>query len=129
MRGVIMVIDSFGIGAAPDAGAYGDDGANTLRSVCSAGETGSLAPWPHLLAMGLGNCGALVSGPLPSCPPVETPSASFGAMAQQSSGKDTTTGHWELAGVVMQRGFHVFPPHYPAFPDELVRRFEAETLI
>ncbi len=127
MRGVILVIDSLGIGAAPDAEAYGDSGANTLRSVCMSAAAGALVPWPNLLEMGIGNCAALVGDPIPGCPPAPVPGASFGAMAEKSAGKDTTTGHWELAGIALDRGFTVFPPHHPSFPAELVRRFEAES--
>lgn len=127
MRGVILVIDSFGIGAAPDADTYGDAGASTLRSVCASTVAGNRAPWPNLLAMGLGNCAALIGNPISQCPQTETPSASFGAMAEKSKGKDTTTGHWELAGIVLNQGFRVFRQGYPSFPAELVHRFESAT--
>ena len=127
MRGLILVIDAFGIGAAPDAGEYGDHGAHTLKSVCAAGPVGHPAEWPTLLALGLGNCTALVGSSVKGCPPVHRPLASFGAMAEKSRGKDTTTGHWELAGIVLDRGFHVFPAEFPSFPSELVDRFERDT--
>ncbi len=124
MRCLILVIDAFGIGAAPDAAKYGDDGAHTLRSVCSAETEAEHVQWPHLLALGLGNCAALTGEPVALCPPAEEPLASFGAMAEQSRGKDTTTGHWEIAGIILENGFHIFPAHYPSFPRELVERFE-----
>ena len=127
MRGLILVIDAFGIGAAPDADDYGDSGAHTLRSVCAALTGGRMADWPTLMSLGLGNCVALTGPPVEGCPPVQDPLGSCGAMKQKSTGKDTTTGHWELAGVVMPQGFHVFPAEYPSFPPELVRRFEEET--
>jgi phosphopentomutase len=127
MRGLILVIDAFGIGAAPDADDYGDRGAHTLRSVCAAGTKGTTAAWPTLLRLGLGNCAALTGPPVESCPPVRDPVACCGAMAQKSTGKDTTTGHWELAGVVMEQGFHLFPAEFPSFPAELVNRFEEDT--
>ena len=127
MRGLILVIDALGIGAAPDAGDYGDDGAHTLKSVCAAGPEGHPSEWPNLLALGLGNCAALSGVPVSGCPPVQRPQASFGAMAEKSRGKDTTTGHWELAGIVLKQGFHVFPAEFPSFPAELVERFERDT--
>jgi len=127
MRGLIVVIDAFGIGAAPDAGEYGDGGAHTLRSVCSAETTESQVQWPNLLAMGLGNCAALSGASILNCAPVESPSASFGIMTEKSTGKDTTTGHWELAGIVLAQGFSVFPGQFPSFPEELVQRFEQES--
>ncbi|MGI9537098.1 MAG: phosphopentomutase [Desulfocapsaceae bacterium] len=127
MRGLILVIDAFGIGAAPDADQYGDTGAHTLRSVCAAGIAGGRLAWQALPALGLGNCAALTGTPVAGCPPVQTPLASFGAMAEKSRGKDTTTGHWELAGIVLERGFHVFPAEFPSFPGELVKRFEGDT--
>jgi phosphopentomutase len=127
MRGLILVIDAFGIGAAPDADDYGDRGAHTLRSVCAAGGNGTAADWPTLLGLGLGNCAALTGPPIEGCPPVRDPLASCGAMRQKSTGKDTTTGHWELAGVIMEQGFHVFPAESPSFPPELVSRFEEAT--
>jgi len=127
MRGIILVIDSFGIGAAPDAGDYGDTGANTMRSVCASAAADEWVPWPNLIALGLGNCSELVGDPIPQCPAVPQPTASYGALAERSQGKDTTTGHWELAGVVLEEGFRVFAPEFPSFPADLVRRFEAGT--
>lgn len=127
VRAVVLVIDAFGIGALPDAGDYGDTGANTLRSVCRVEPGGARVQWPHLLAMGLGNAAALAGDLVAQCPPVPEPKASFGAMAEQSIGKDTTTGHWELAGIVSERGFHTFSAQYPSFPAELVASFEKET--
>ncbi len=127
MRGLILVIDAFGIGAAPDAEQYGDTGAHTLRSVCEAGVGNGQVAWQVLPALGLGNCAALTGPAVVGCPPVRSPLASFGAMAETSTGKDTTTGHWELAGIVLEQGFHVFPAEFPSFPDELVERFEKNT--
>lgn len=124
MRAIVIVIDGFGIGALPDARQYGDTGANTLRSIC-----GAVRPvqWPNLVDMGLGNAAALPGEPVPGCEPVASPAASFGAMREKSRGKDTTTGHWEIAGIILKHGFHIFPPAFPSFPEELVRRFEADT--
>ncbi len=124
MRGLILVIDGLGIGAAPDADRYGDGGAHTLRSVCTAEPTAGLVQWPFLLDFGLGNCAALTGKPVRRCPPVEQPLASWGAMAECSVGKDTTTGHWEIAGITLEEGFHLFEADYPCFPPELIERFE-----
>ncbi len=126
-RGVILVIDAFGIGAAPDADRYGDSGAHTLRSVCAAETEADRVQWPCLLSLGLGNSAALTGEPIAACPPVRQPRAAFGAMAERSTGKDTTTGHWELAGIVMEQGFQVFNAAWPAFPQELIDRFEKES--
>ncbi len=127
MRGLILVIDAFGIGAAPDADQYGDTGAHTLRSVCGAGVADGRPAWQALPALGLGNCAALTGRVVAGCPPVQNPLASFGALAEKSRGKDTTTGHWELAGIVLAQGFNVFPAEFPSFPNELVKRFERDT--
>ena len=127
MRAVILVIDAFGIGAAPDADDYGDGGAHTLRSVCTAETGADRVKWPCLLSLGLGNCVELTGDPVPVCPPVGQPRASFGAMVERSAGKDTITGHWEMAGIEMKDGFRLFEPDYPAFPDALIERFEKES--
>jgi len=124
MRVIILVIDALGIGAAPDGDDYGDGGAHTLRSVCTAKSVVDFVEWPCLLSLGLGNCAVLTGDPVEACPPVSQPRASFGAMVERSSGKDTITGHWEMAGVVMEEGFHLFQPSYPAFPEFLVERFQ-----
>ncbi|NNF99406.1 MAG: phosphopentomutase [Desulfobacteraceae bacterium] len=124
MRAMVIVIDAFGIGALPDAALYGDEGANTLGSIS---RTVQPLEWPNLIKMGLGNAAALLDGPLAGCAPVTAPLASFGAMQEKSKGKDTTTGHWEIGGIVLDRAFHVFPPAYPSFPADLVRRFEQES--
>ncbi|MBI9109135.1 MAG: phosphopentomutase [Spirochaetales bacterium] len=116
MKAILLVIDSFGIGALPDADKYGDYGANTALHICEA-VTGD--KWPNLRKMGLGNASEILGNTLPGCLPVERPSADFGVMAEKSPGKDTTTGHWELAGIVLETPFTVFPPDYPSFPDKL----------
>ncbi len=123
-RCTLIVIDSFGIGSMPDAAAYGDEGADTALHICQA-VSGS--KWPTLQALGLGNCAQLLGKTLPGCEPSQAPLASFGVLAEKSPGKDTTTGHWELAGIVLQRPFFTFPPAYPSFPSDLVQAFERET--
>lgn len=124
MQAILLVIDSFGIGELPDAGQYGDEGANTALHICEAipGKK-----WPNLQKLGLGNCAGLLGHHLSGCEPEPVPGASFGAMAQASPGKDTTTGHWELAGVVLDRPFFTFPPEFPSFPENLVKQFQDRT--
>ncbi len=117
----LLVIDSFGIGAMPDADQYGDTGANTALHIC---EQVPGKKWPNLRNLGLGNASMVLGRDLPGCEAVESPLASYGVMAERSPGKDTTTGHWELAGVVLDKPFPVFPPEYPSFPDELMDTFK-----
>ena len=125
MRATVLVIDSFGIGALPDADKYGDAGSNTALHISEKVSGG--ADWPNLMKMGLGNASKLLGSELKGCPPVPEPSASWGVMNEQSPGKDTTTGHWELAGIVLEKAFPVFPAEYPSFPKELTDAFEKET--
>lgn len=113
-RVIVLVLDSVGVGALPDAAAYGDQGSNTLGNVARA--VGGLS-LPHLSALGLGNI-IPVHGVLPA----KNPRAAFGKMAIRSAGKDTTTGHWELAGLILSRPFPVYPDGFPA---SLIAEFEA----
>lgn len=123
-RCILIVIDSFGIGALPDASLYGDEGSDTALHICRAVPD---PKWPTLQTLGLGNCATILGKTLPGCEPSKDPLASFGVLAEKSPGKDTTTGHWELAGIVLERPFHTFPPDYPSFPLDLVQAFEKET--
>ena len=126
MKAYLIVLDSVGIGAAPDAEAYGDAGANTLAHI--AERVGGLH-LPTLQTLGLGNIPALIPGGLPllGVAPRSPSEGGFGAMQERSKGKDTTTGHWEMAGLLMDRGFHVFPHDYPSFPEPLLAEFERLT--
>ena len=126
MKAILIVLDSVGIGAAPDAAAYGDAGSATLPHI--AGAVGGLA-LPTLQSLGLGNIPPLLPDGLwiEGCPAVEKPLASYGAMREVSEGKDTITGHWEIAGLEINPGFHQFPKPYPAFPGGLIDAFEKET--
>lgn len=124
MRALVLIIDSFGIGAQPDADLYGDHGANTALHICQGMPE---VKWDRLRQMGLGNCAALLGHTLPGCGPVKEPLASFGVLQEVSPGKDTTTGHWELAGVKLERPFHTFPPSFPSFPEKLVNDFQSAT--
>ncbi|MDO9540835.1 MAG: phosphopentomutase, partial [Kiritimatiellia bacterium] len=124
-RAIVIILDSVGIGAAPDAAEFGDTGANTL--VHTAEAVGGLC-LNCLQKMGLGNIPALITPGLsiPGVPPVKNPLASYGAMREVSKGKDTTTGHWEMAGLELTKGFRLFAKE-KSFPAELIRAFEAET--
>ena len=112
-RMVLIVLDSVGVGALPDAHLYGDEGSNTLKHVAQA--VGGLH-MPHLQKLGLGNIIA-VQG----VPPTNSPGAAWGKMAEVSKGKDTTTGHWELAGLTLKAPFPTYPE---GFPPEVVQAFE-----
>ncbi len=126
MKAYLIVLDSVGIGAAPDADAYGDAGANTLAHIGQA--VGGLK-LPTLQSLGLGNIPPLLPGglPIPGVPPASPATGGFGAMRERSTGKDTTTGHWEMAGLLMEKGFHLFPHDYPSFPASLIQEFERRT--
>jgi phosphopentomutase len=115
-KALLLVLDGLGVGAMPDAAAYGDAGSNTLAHVAEG--AGGLR-LPHLASLGLGNILA-VRG----LEPVTQPRASFGRMAEASAGKDSTTGHWELAGLVTQQPFPTYPSGFPA---DLIERFQAVT--
>lgn len=110
-RVVLVVLDSLGIGALPDAGRYGDEGSDTLGNVAA---TRPLT-LPHLAAWGLGALVPALEAPL-------TPTGAWGRMAEASAGKDSVTGHWEIAGVVLDRPFPTFPD---GFSTEVMAAFEA----
>ncbi len=115
-RALLLVLDSVGCGHAPDAAAYGDEGANTLGHILERRPSTHL---PALKSLGLYQALSLARGEAPCSPPLH---GAAGVLTERSSGKDTTTGHWELAGVVTENPFAVFGK----FPDELVRAIEAE---
>ena len=111
-RAIVIVLDSAGIGELPDAGAYGDEGSNTLGNIARQVSLNI----PTLASLGLPRVVHL--------PGVKTPAAplaAFGRMAERSAGKDSVTGHWELMGVVIDRAFPTFPH---GFPRELIDAFE-----
>lgn len=116
-----IVLDSFGIGAMPDAPDYGDEGSNTL---CACATTPYLAI-PHLTELGLLNIeGALDSVYDVDLAPIAAPSGAFARMAEASKGKDTTVGHWEMAGVVSPE---LFPTYPDGFPPEVIDEFSRQT--
>jgi len=112
MRAVVLVLDGCGIGSAPDAAAYGDEGSDTLGNTARA--VGGLRV-PVLERLGLGTLGAIAGVAAPA-----DHQAAVGILRQQAAGKDSTSGHWELAGVVLRRPFPTYPD---GFPPELVAAF------
>jgi phosphopentomutase len=115
-RAAIIVLDGLGIGSAPDSADYGDADSNTLGNVARA--VGGL-DLPHLAALGLGSC-ATVAG----MPPATTPQAAYGICQPLSAGKDSTTGHWEICGLLLPTPF----PTYPSgFPEEVIAEFSRRT--
>lgn len=129
-RAFLLVMDSVGCGGAPDAADFGDEGSNTLGHIvqaCDEGraETGRTGPLhtPHLDALGLRHAmAAAINAPSP-----DTPYAGAWAVATEiSQGKDTPSGHWELAGVPVPWDWHYFPDTEPSFPEDLVSRVVAD---
>jgi phosphopentomutase len=105
-RVVLIVLDGVGAGASPDAAAFGDEGSHSLAHAAEA--VGGLRV-PHLEALGLGKI-----TPIPGVAPVTNPTGAYGKMQEISQGKDTTIGHWELAGVYSPQPLPVFPHGFPA---------------
>lgn len=113
-RVLVIVFDSLGVGELPDAGRYGDEGSHTLDNLAKA--TGKLH-LPNLASLGLG----LIEG-IKTIDKAERPKGSFGRMREASPGKDTATGHWEMAGVVLERPFPVFTEGFsPEIMDKFAR--------
>ncbi|MEA3245075.1 MAG: phosphopentomutase [Gemmatimonadota bacterium] len=115
-RAAIVVLDGVGVGPAPDTAAYGDSGSNTLGNLAKV--VGGL-DLPHLEAAGLGRI-----APLAGVRPVAGPTAAYGILEPRSAGKDSTTGHWEIAGVRIDRPFPTYPK---GFPREVVDEFARRT--
>jgi len=111
-RVIWIVLDSVGIGPLPDAADYGDFGRDTLGHIARARPL----HLPHLVRLGLANI-----VPLAHLIPPSRPAGCFGKAATHSPGKDTTTGHWEMAGIWLQQAFPVYPT---GFPKELIEKFE-----
>jgi phosphopentomutase len=114
-RVALVVLDSLGMGEMPDAARWGDAGADTLGHILESRHV----RLPHLQAYGLGNV-----RPLHGLAPAHKPRAAFGRCALRSNGKDTTTGHWEMAGIILDRAFPTYPN---GFPQEIIDRFVRET--
>ena len=116
-RAIIMVIDSMGIGAMPDCEEFGDiKECNTLRNVCAFNKGLDV---PSLELLGLGNI-----QDFEGINKIATPIGQYGTLQEKSKGKDTTTGHWEIAGLVSEKPFATFPQ---GFPKELIDKFIEET--
>ncbi|MEY8291219.1 phosphopentomutase [Carnobacteriaceae bacterium 52-44] len=111
----LVILDSVGIGEAPDAAEFGDKGANTLGHIA---EVAGLSV-PNMQELGLGNI-----APLKGIEPVKSPKAYYTKLEEQSVGKDTMTGHWEISGLRVDTPFRVFPD---GFPDELIEQIETHT--
>ncbi|MCX6645881.1 MAG: phosphopentomutase [bacterium] len=112
LRAHIIILDGVGIGELPDAADYGDAGSNTLGNIAKA--VGGLE-LPTLQGLGLGNI-----APLMGIEPVDDPMFSYGKMAEKSKGKDSTVGHWEIAGLISEFGFPTYPH---GFPDEIINEY------
>jgi phosphopentomutase len=114
-RVIWIVLDSVGVGEMPDAPAYGDAGSDTLGNIVRLRGLDA----PNLCRLGLGNL-----KPMPRLPKADAPEGSFGRCTLASPGKDTTTGHWEMAGIHLARPFPLFPN---GFPPAVMQEFEAKT--
>ena len=115
-RAIVIVMDSVGIGELPDAYKYGDEGSNTLGNIAARVSGFRL---PNLQKLGLGNIGEIKG-----VEALDNPSGCFGKMAEKSAGKDTTSGHWEISGIIKEEPFPVYPHGFPA---EIIDEFEIRT--
>jgi phosphopentomutase len=135
-RALIIVLDSVGIGGAPDADRYGDAGSDTLGHIAErcaegrgdrAGLRAGPLRLPHLAELGLGLAAAGASGRIPPhLAPAGPPRGAYGHAVETAAGKDTPSGHWEIAGLPLTEPWGHFPETRPAFPPELVRALVAE---
>ena len=116
-RIVLIVLDGAGIGAMPDAPDWGDAGSDTFGHILESRQL----HLPNLQRLGLGNI-----RPLQGLPPLVHPHGSYGRCALRSNGKDTTTGHWEMAGIILERAFPTYPN---GFPQNVIDRFVKETSV
>ena len=128
-RAFILLMDSFGIGATPDAHAFGDAGANTLAHIADwANDNGGPLQLPTLEGFGLGAAAHLACGQWPAgFHKRQGFSGSYGAARERSTGKDTQSGHWEIAGVPVLFDWGYFPPAAPSFPAELTDALQHAT--
>ena len=113
-RAVLLILDSFGIGGAPDAASFGDEGAATLQHICDHVQLRV----PHMASLGLGLAAKLSTGRDPLGP--LTLIGQYGVAREVSRGKDTITGHWEIGGVPLAFDWGYFPHTVPAFPQDLI---------
>ncbi|NND49437.1 MAG: phosphopentomutase [Rhizobiales bacterium] len=134
-RAILLILDSFGIGGAPDAARFGDEGANTLVHIaasCAAGNAdveglreGPLA-LPNLARLGLTAAAEQSSGDVPPGLASPAPAGQWGFAVEQSRGKDTPSGHWEIAGAPVDFDWGYFPMTTPCFPESLVQDLIAQ---
>lgn len=133
-RALILVLDSFGLGAAKDADRFGDVGSDTLGHIaaaCAAGQAddrGRTGPlfMPYMTKLGLGLAAEQVTGTVPAGLELsEQTTGWYGACNEISNGKDTPSGHWEIAGVPVTFDWGYFPPEFPSFPEELISELMA----
>ena len=130
MRAIVLVMDSVGVGSAPDASAYGDSGADTVGHIaqaCARGEADSATRAgalhvPNLVRLGLGESCRLAGGQVPPGLEAREIEGRYGCASELSRGKDTPSGHWELAGVPVSFDWGYFPRTVPCFPDDVVTR-------
>jgi phosphopentomutase len=130
-RAFLLVLDSVGVGSAPDAASYGDEGAHTVGHIAEACATGNAdktgvhvgrLKLPNLAKLGFGEACRLAAHDVP--PGLELSAAAqgyFACAAEQAKGKDTPSGHWELAGYALPQDWHYFPRTVPAFPEDLLQ--------
>jgi phosphopentomutase len=116
-RVCLIVLDSAGIGAMPDAAKWGDTGSDTFGHILESRHV----DLPNFRALGLGNI-----RPLNGVAPVEKPIGSYGKCALKSNGKDTTTGHWEMAGIILKKAFPTYPN---GFPSRIIDEFVAKAAV
>lgn len=122
VKTIILMMDSFGVGGAKDAAKFDDNGANTFLHIAENYPNLCL---PNLEALGLKEIGKLASGKkalLTAAPTTLNLPSKFGCMEEISAGKDTISGHWEMAGTPVMHDFGHFPLEYPSFPQELIKR-------
>lgn len=115
MRVFLIVLDSFGVGNAPDAAAFGDEGSNTFKACYNFGKLNI----PNMKKLGLFNIDGVDFGERE-----KEPLGAYARLVEESAGKDTTIGHWEIAGIISERPLPVFPD---GFPDEVIKEFERRT--
>jgi phosphopentomutase len=116
-RILLIVLDGAGIGEMPDAPEWGDAGSDTFGHICASRQV----RLPNLQSWGLGNI-----RPLQGVAPASEARASFGKCALRSNGKDTTTGHWEMAGIILEQAFPLYPN---GFPQSILNRFISEAKV
>ncbi|HKP72189.1 MAG TPA: hypothetical protein VJT82_04580, partial [Pyrinomonadaceae bacterium] len=114
-RIILIVLDSLGMGEMPDAAEWGDAGSDTIGHILESREV----RLPNFQSLGLGNV-----RPLKNVPPAASPRGSYGRCALRSNGKDTTTGHWEMAGIILEEAFPTYPE---GFPPDVIESFVKAT--